>query len=1072
MNEINNKLTKQTKSNMKKRFTFLIAALGLLMTFLEAPQGVWGQTKAEVVDSYIANSNDKPEAVNGTTNGDVYSTYNISWSYSVTQQPKSGKYPYVNYNDSYGWQLGSGSSPCVAFSISTSGISGVITQIQVVTGSKSSSSNICVTVGGENFGTQNQATGWGESVSTQTFNGSASGTIIVSASASNAAFYFKSVTVTYKPNRTITFNGNGGTHDNSETYNQIVVDGVETALTANQFEKSGYTFKYWTEAIEDPGEASYNDEDDITLTADKTLYAQWQLSSLPSIVINEGGNLDIEKDASAATTTVAYNNMTGYTDATVGLYDDLECSDPFTEDWFYNVSLTDENTTLNYTVTENTGVARTVYIKVSATYDNNEYFSVISATQAAPTFNVSYNANGGTGEMTDENSPYSYNSVVTVLENTFTASSGKVFSSWNTVSDGTGIDYYPSDDFTITENITFYAQWEDIPTYTLVTSTEQLVAGKHYIIVGTKADGTEPYAMGAQDGGIRSRVSVKITDNVIEQTEGVSEFVISGPSSNGWTIYENISSPVYLKAVDANNVYSSGELDDNCYWSLSVDEDYYTTIVSNTFTTRYLQYNNSNPRFACYQKSSNQRPVSLYVKDNDNDCEIYSDTDISSVRTVSGGMNIYSGVVTVKNGGTLNVTGIFSNEEAANLIIEDGGQLITSSSYVQATVQKSITGAGTEISATGWYLVSSPIASADISGETPTVSNLITTASGYDLFRYNEADNSWQNYKVTQTSAFNYFENGRGYLYRNAEYQTVTFTGSINTSATYNLSYSNETDNDVKGLNIIGNPLTYNVDWSNINKTNVIDGGYYTLGTDGSWNAQTSGSIAPMQGVLVKANGADPSVTFSTTAKNAKETDANNDYIKFVVSNSQYEDVTYALFDKGEGLNKINHRNAEIPMLYIPQDSENYAIATMGDDTQMFGLSFKAKTMGKYTLSYKTKGEFSYLHVIDRLTGEDVDMLLDREYSFIGSPADADDRFIVKLSYDANGVENGSDIFAYQNGTDIIVKGEGELQVFDLMGRHIMNTNVNGTMTISTSTLNTGVYVMRLNGKVQKIVVR
>ncbi len=78
------------------------------------------------------------------------------------------------------------------------------------------------------------------------------------------------------------------------------------------------------------------------------------------------------------------------------------------------------------------------------------------------------------------------------------------------------------------------------------------------------------------------------------------------------------------------------------------------------------------------------------MKDNDNDCEIYSATDISSDRTVSGEMNIYSGVVTVKDGGTLNVTGIFSNEEAANLIIEDGGQLITSSSLEKMPVTLSV----------------------------------------------------------------------------------------------------------------------------------------------------------------------------------------------------------------------------------------------------------------------------------------------------------------------------------------------------------------------------------------------
>ena len=193
------------------------------------------------------------------------------------------------------------------------------------------------------------------------------------------------------------------------------------------------------------------------------------------------------------------------------------------------------------------------------------------------------------------------------------------------------------------------------------------------------------------------------------------------------------------------------------------------------------------------------------------------------------------------------------------------------------------------------------------------------------------------------------------------------------------------------------------------------------------------------------------------------------EYIKFIVANSQYEDAAFALFDDATGLDKINHRNASIPMLYIAQNEENYAIATMSEETQSFNLNFKAMTTGQYTLSYKAEGNYDYLHVIDRLTGEDVDMLLDGEYSFIASPSDNDARFIVKLGYNANGnVEN--DIFAYQDGSDIVVNGEGELQVFDMMGRMIATQHINGVQTVNMPS--NGVYIFKLNEKTQKIVVR
>ena len=162
---------------MKK--LLLMKTVLLLFALVVGSGSVW----ADSTDSYTATSSDKPTAKNGTTSGSVTGTNSISWSYSVTQETKSGKSPYVAHTDASGWQLGSGNSPCKAFSISTSGISGTITKIEVVTGSKSASSKIYVTVGGGDFGTQGQSTGSGSSRVTQTFNGSGSGEIIVSASA-------------------------------------------------------------------------------------------------------------------------------------------------------------------------------------------------------------------------------------------------------------------------------------------------------------------------------------------------------------------------------------------------------------------------------------------------------------------------------------------------------------------------------------------------------------------------------------------------------------------------------------------------------------------------------------------------------------------------------------------------------------------------------------------------------------------------------------------------------------------------------------------------------------------------
>ena len=74
-------------------------------------------------------------------------------------------------------------------------------------------------------------------------------------------------------------------------------------------------------------------------------------------------------------------------------------------------------------------------------------------------FSLSYNANGGSGEMVDPSSPYSYKTKVVVLENSFVAPEGKKFSHWNTKADGSGTSYNAGAQITMTSDLTLYAQY-------------------------------------------------------------------------------------------------------------------------------------------------------------------------------------------------------------------------------------------------------------------------------------------------------------------------------------------------------------------------------------------------------------------------------------------------------------------------------------------------------------------------------------------------------------------------------------------------------------------------------------
>lgn len=75
------------------------------------------------------------------------------------------------------------------------------------------------------------------------------------------------------------------------------------------------------------------------------------------------------------------------------------------------------------------------------------------------TYTVTYNANGGTGTMTDPSSPYANGASVTVLSNTFTPPTGQTFTHFNTKSDNSGTTYNPADTFAIYEDTVLYAIW-------------------------------------------------------------------------------------------------------------------------------------------------------------------------------------------------------------------------------------------------------------------------------------------------------------------------------------------------------------------------------------------------------------------------------------------------------------------------------------------------------------------------------------------------------------------------------------------------------------------------------------
>ena len=370
------------------------------------------------------------------------------------------------------------------------------------------------------------------------------------------------------------------------------------------------------------------------------------------------------------------------------------------------------------------------------------------------------------------------------------------------------------------------------------------------------------------------------------------------------------------------------------------------------------------------------------------------------------------------------------------------------------------------VSANNWYALSSPMHDAGQTYESVAKVENLTTGT-YDFLRYDEPSSTWESQKSgTGHTGFSTLEAGRGYIYRRANDAVLKVDGEPNT-ANVDVAITK----DVDGWNLIGNPfmvpIRLNTTYMAPSSTAVLTSGGYTLSTKGMWTAITSSTnIAAGQAVLVNATTAGTLTLRPSASKSAASGEENGQGFLFSLSNDVYSDVAYAMFADGEGLPKISHLNPEAPMLSI----DGYAIAMMEQGVERFPLSVSGQ--GKYTLALKeNSADATYLHLIDRATGRDIDLLATPEYTFMANGQA--DRFEVRLMPGMD--ENGNVNFVYIDGTRLIVDGEGELQVFDVMGRQLGSAQVAGTATLDRSALgivSAGVYVVRLGGNSQKIVVK
>ena len=733
-----------------------------------------------------------------------------------------------------------------------------------------------------------------------------------------------------------------------------------------------------------------------------------------------------------------------------------------------------ENETVTLTVTPSVGYTFTEWniTPSTVTVNSNGEFAMpaenvtVSATFAtAQAYTITFNINGKeemTATVTSGNSIDMTKFVADVT------TPGYIFDGWYDAATGgnkIADSYQPSGDVTV------YAQFGEPSTdaFTLVTSADQLEAGNLVVIA---ANGDKNWGMSTtQETNNRGAATLTKNNNIITFNEEDGLCVLTlGTSNNHWTFYDGDGvggSNGYLYAASSSKNYlrTQANNDANGEWTIDVTSEGEATITAQGENTHnVLKYNSGDVLFSCYLSTSGQQTVWLYTKPA---AKATRDNVEANAKVTAIDADV---LVTVKANGIVYLTGANAGNET-NLVVEDGGQLFMNSN-VAGTMLKNIAGYGNN--AGGWYFVSSPVTP----NMTPADAGMITPMNGnystFDLYSFDYREElEWRNYWENQDMKL---INGTGYLYANQDDVILHFLGNLkanNNAVEHTLYYVDGGTDNWNGWNLVGNPFTSNaqVDKAIFKLNETSDGINTTVIEAGS-------VVAPAEGMFVVATASNQKVTFTATTDDVTPTTTSSKHgINIDVARTgEFLDRAIVSFGDEESVTKVSLSD-ETTKVYFDQDEKEYAIMTSDNENEL-PFSFKASRNDAYTLSIDAaEFEMEYLHLIDNLTGADIDLLETPSYTFNAQTTDYAQRFTLVFKNTTGVSESTANSFAFFNGTNWTVSNEGDatLQVVDVMGRILSTQNVNGNATI-TLDQPTGVYMLRLvngdNVKVQKVVVR
>ena len=444
---------------------------------------------------------------------------------------------------------------------------------------------------------------------------------------------------------------------------------------------------------------------------------------------------------------------------------------------------------------------------------------------------------------------------------------------------------------------------------------------------------------------------------------------------------------------------------------------------------------------------------------------------------IDAAATIPSGVVATAKSALLN---------DGSITIQKGGQLKQGGS-VKVTMYKGIEGYGANYDAEtnnngNYYFISTPHNCSYFEQNTTFPYVLNVTDGEYDLYAFDPTQTlEWINYKNNPNHAdFHTGDNTglfflKGYLYANEDDTDLEYIGTVSSSLNNILltdlfTYNSASTDEFNGWRLVGNPYTCDAYISYVDDNgNALSADFYTMDNSNTYTLlSSSDALAPLTGAMINFS-ATGKVQFSSEAP-AKANRTGMINMNLVKGNKT---VDQARVRFGEGFNMQHMSFRSNSSIYMPVDNNEYAVVYTEEQGEM-PVNFKAESNGSYTISFNTENvELGYLHLIDNMNGNDVDLLANPSYSFEAKTTDYESRF--KLVFATS--NSNDDAFAFYSNGSFVINNEGNatLQVIDINGRILKSESINGCTNLNVNAAQ-GIYMLRLvNGndvKVQKVVVR